>query len=367
MNFMKTRRPMVLKLVLLCIFVAAAVTFTAHDSRFYRQPVGKVTAVTKDNVSGAAGTSGEKTYTRQLTLTLQNTEYKGQTVSITNTYTTSLFRTSAYHKGEYLFLKLNTNASGIRSAQILQVKLDVIWALLLSVFISLVILIASRRSLLIFASLALNLLVFILGMRGLYHGTHAAVLTAVLTAVFITAALLLLNGSTAKSWGAILSSLATVLLVVGLYELILRFTAPPAYEFIDYANGNEPLESYYLASLVFAILGAVTDVAITIHAAVSEITATASDLRLRDIVQSIRAISNDIMGTMINVLFFTFICGELPVSILKLANGYSMITLFKYGAEFEIIRFLTGAIGIAAAIPISGFFAVLLKKGALRK
>ena len=109
------------------------------------------------------------------------------------------------------------------------------------------------------------------------------------------------------------------------------------------------------------------DVAITINSSVEEIVVSGGAKGLKEIINSIKGISNDIMGTMINVLFFTFVGDEIPINILKMANGYNMITLFSNGAAFEVIRFLIGAIGIALAVPVSGFFAVVLRARMIRK
>ena len=104
------------------------------------------------------------------------------------------------------------------------------------------------------------------------------------------------------------------------------------------------------------------DVAVTVNSSVSEIIRTTEDITVKKLIPSIREIGDDINGTMINVVFFTFILGELPLIILKLSNGYAISTLLGYGTEFEIIRFLIGAIGIVLAIPVSAFFAIVFNR-----
>ena len=60
------------------------------------------------------------------------------------------------------------------------------------------------------------------------------------------------------------------------------------------------------------------------------------------------------MGTMINVLFFTYFCSAIPIMVVKLKNGYTLYHLIQFQTIFEMIRFLVGAIGIVLAIPIAG-------------
>lgn len=357
----QTRRQRIIKAVVLCLFVLSSVLFAANDAFLYKTPIGRITAVNTTEKSDAG--EDEPHYEQQLTLTLENGARRGQTVTVQNEYSASQFKTSRYRKGTELFLSLNEENG---TAVILNVKRDVIWALLLSLFLSLLFLVAGRRSLLILASLAMNLIVFVFGMNLLSGENHILLLTAALTILFVAGTMLILNGTSKISRGSILSSLLTIGLVTALYALILKFTPAPSYEFQAYSIGNEALRDLYLASLLFGILGAVMDVAITINAAVAEIFRTSPDIDLPHLTKSVGRIASDIMGTMISVLLFTFLSGELPVSVLKLANDYALVTLLKYGTELEMIRFLLGAFGIVLAIPISGAVATLLhrKRGA---
>jgi uncharacterized membrane protein len=63
------------------------------------------------------------------------------------------------------------------------------------------------------------------------------------------------------------------------------------------------------------------------------------------------------MGTMINVLFYTYLAGRIPIYLAQLANGIRLDTLFRYYGVYEILRFLAGALGIVLCIPVSGFIA----------
>ena len=66
-----------------------------------------------------------------------------------------------------------------------------------------------------------------------------------------------------------------------------------------------------------------------------------------------RAVSDDIMGTMVNVLFFTYICGGLPEMLLMLRNNLTVSFVWEYVLSFELVRFLVGSIGLVLAVPIS--------------
>ena len=73
------------------------------------------------------------------------------------------------------------------------------------------------------------------------------------------------------------------------------------------------------------------------------------------------------MGTMINVLMFSYIGGSLSIVILKIINGYNFQRLIQFDISFEIIRFLVGSIGIVSAVPISACVALLFFRKGMSK
>ena len=54
-----------------------------------------------------------------------------------------------------------------------------------------------------------------------------------------------------------------------------------------------------------------------------------NNISKKRLLSSGRELGYDIMGTMINVLLFTYICGEIPLIILKMKNGFNLINLIS--------------------------------------
>ena len=63
---------------------------------------------------------------------------------------------------------------------------------------------------------------------------------------------------------------------------------------------------------------------------------------------------------MANILIFAYISGSIPMIILWLKNGYSIFNIINYHLSLEIIRALTGSIGIVISIPITIYISVFL-------
>ena len=71
---------------------------------------------------------------------------------------------------------------------------------------------------------------------------------------------------------------------------------------------------------------------------------------------------HDIMGTMINIMLFTYISGSIPLIILKMKSDVRLHTIILLHMPMEVYRFLIGSIGILLTIPISLFVSVALFK-----
>ena len=119
--------------------------------------------------------------------------------------------------------------------------------------------------------------------------------------------------------------------------------------------------------VLFAGLGAIMDVAVTLSAAMGELIRKKPDISIKKLYLSGREVGYDIMGTMISVLLFTFAAGLIPSFLIRMNNEVAFFTNVRLYIPFEISRFLIESIGIVAAIPISIVVASALFKLQIRK
>ncbi|RIM55741.1 YibE/F family protein, partial [Staphylococcus arlettae] len=66
-----------------------------------------------------------------------------------------------------------------------------------------------------------------------------------------------------------------------------------------------------------------------------------------------RNIGSDIMGTMTNILLFSYLAGGLPMLLLYLKNANTLTYSISMNWSLEIARAITGGIGIVLTIPIT--------------
>lgn len=342
------------------IILIIGTLFVKHDAWLYTSPIGLVESVTLVSSSQTTSELGdvEFYYVQSLKVKLLNTADKGKQYTIQNTYSSSHVKEEQYHKGEKIMLSLSD--SGL--ASIVTLKRDTFVAFLLLLFVLILAFIVGKKSIVILLSLAINMGVFLAAV--IYHHNTGGPIQYIwlLLVIFTLVTLLLTNGLNRKSIGAICSTLLTVGLVYSLFQLSLLFVEAPSYEMMSFVGRVDDLEGIYMAGMLIGCLGAVCDVAITIHASMSELYQVNPDIPLTQLRKALRQISEDIGSTMINVLLFTYISGSLPILILEIKTGYSLATLLKFSLYFEITRFLLGSIAIIAAIPISALVAISFHK-----
>lgn len=332
------------------------------DWNLYRTPIAKVTSVKITHTQTVSGERGieECQYDQTLSCILLNGEDKGKMVTIINTYTDTHMDGTAYHKGDFLFLKdVGQGSDGMLQAAISGQKRDYFLSFLLSLLLFGAVAVAGERGFAFFFALGINLAVLILGFFCFQTGLSFVLLTAVLILLFSALSLGICIGWNRQMLVTLGDTLISIGVLAGVYCLAILAAPDVDYTLQDYIrNGTLQLEVLFTCGTLLGSLGAIMDVAVSVTSGVAEIMEKEPDISDKSLSRSVRQIGYDVMGTMINVLFYTYLAGRIPIYLAQLANGMRLDVLFKYYTVYEILRFLAGSLGIVLSIPISGFVAV---------
>lgn len=345
--------------ILIFVLGTMAAVFVYEDAFLYRTTVVRVIAVENTFSHEEDGSEGasEGYYDQLLTARILNGERKGDTISLTNVYTTSGVNDERYHKGTCLMVALNNTGDG---GSILGKKRDVYVVIFFMIFVLLLVLVSGRHGGVVLVSFIMNLLLLLMALKLYDQYGNLLKITMAVMIVFSVITLLFAGGFHRKTWVAVVSTLVTIGNCWGIYMITMQTSERIPYEMMDYIVNSKDLADLFLAGTLMGSLGAVMDVSISIAAGVSEVAAKTPDISARALAGSIREMGYDIMGTMINVLFFTYMSGTIPILVIKIKNGYTLYHLVRFQLVFEIICFLIGAIGIVLAIPVSGVLSALL-------
>lgn len=372
MKIKLTQKKTLLKLTALALAALAIVVFVKHDYSFYDQTIATVTHIEESQTGIKTGFDGNYEYeeeylTQKLTLTIRNGQHEGQTVYAENSCTASGVYDTRYEKGDDVFVENLAEASasedGSRqlTGRVTGLKRDWFVALVLALLFALFLAVGGREGALTILSLILNILCF-WWMLSLYlKGTNILLLTAPM-AVFFTAMLLFfMHGFNRKSMIALAATLCSVAATTLIAWIVLRAGGSVDYEFMDYLvqpYEQRDADMIFLSEIIIGSLGAIMDIVVTITMTVDQVTAHNPQISARELLRSCRTVGDDIVGTMLSIMFFSNVAAAIPFIILSMRNGIAFAAILRYHSFFEIARFLTGSIGIVLSIPAAAFIAV---------
>lgn len=362
-KIIKEKRKRIISICEVIFLLMAAMVFTYNNYFLYKEDVVKITAVKNEEVYEKEGLNGEveKYYNQEITAIIKSGEYKGKSITLNNTCSYSGVKDEGYKKGNYLFVSLSGSEDKL-SANILSVKRDMYVMVLICVFILGIVIFAGKKGVLSIISIIMNIIIFTYALNEYVNGKDILKLCNLMIILFTMISLILASGINKQTVCAIISTLISVALIFIIYKITKENFEQPEYMMMEYITNPEHLDHIFMAGVLIGGLGAIMDVAISISVAVNELINKDKNISVKNLISSVKEIGYDIMGTMINVLFFTYMCGTIPMLILKIKNGYKFLSIIKFQIPFEIIRFLVGAIGIVVTIPISGFIAITILK-----
>ena len=356
----------------------AIIIFVINDYNLYSTPIGKISNIKETYQKTEQGYDNnykynEKYYTQKIAATIMNGSQKGQTIILENTYGESCVYDTKYSVGNDVFIE---NIKGISENQkyitgsISTTKRDYFLVVVLVLLFGLFLIIGGKHGALTIASLVINMVAFYYVLLLYTKGYNILVLTIPMTIFFTLMLLFFMYGLNEKTWIAAAATLATATFVWVIAAIVLHFSGQVDYDFMDYLT--QPYEQndanlIFLSEILVGSLGAIMDVVITIVMTVNQIVITAPDSSIKALKKSCRNVGDDLVGTMINVMFFTNIAAIIPFFILSMRNGIEFKTIIRYNVFFELARFLTGSIGVVLAIPISGFSAIYYYKKKVKK
>lgn len=342
--------------VLLLLYVMSLI-FVANDAWMYRTPVAKVTSVQAKEEGKIKGTRGieEMQYRQIIKATLLNGKDKGKEIGLTNEYSESGLITQGYRTGDRLLL--TDSYSGIKTR-----KRDTHLAALVGALLILLLVVSGRKGMLTIVTMLINSVIFGVGFYCLTNGKNMLWICNVMALLFAIGTLFCLNGWNRKTFAAIVSTICVLAFIMGMFDFVLAHTAELDYSQMEYLGSLDNPEMIFRIQVMFAGLGAIMDVAVTISSGLGEIIYKNPKVTFSQIFRSGREIGYDIMGTMMNVLLFVFGCGLIPTFLLQMNNGIRMLTILRLHIPHEICRFLVESIGIVLSIPISIFVASFFMK-----
>lgn len=205
----------------------------------------------------------------------------------------------------------------------------------------------------------------------LYQGANPFVATIFTVTIITVVSLLLIGGYSKKTLCALIGTIAgvavsgCVAMIFGKWAHISGYNTEDIENMVFVAqNSKLQVGDLLYAGILIASLGAVMDVAMSISSTIEEIHRQKPELTSKELFKSGIHVGKDMMGTMSNTLILAFAGSSLNTMILIYAYIYPYNQIINmYSIGIEILRGVSGTIGIIMAVPFVSLIAsVLMKK-----
>lgn len=351
---------------LLVLCFAASVFFVYHNHSFYGRPIAEVTKTKLIDSTTDLHENKDRHYTQQLLAEIKNGDKKGQTIHLTNEYSTSGAYDQEYQVGDELFISIDTDTAKNTelTGYIKEVKRDKYLVMVAWVFIFILLIVGKKQGLLSIISLAVNAVILSYALD-IFINTSAISLLwicSISVILFTALSLLLVNGFNEKTYAAILATLLGTFLSLLITYLVMVVTAEKGLRYEEMQFLTRPYKAVFMAGLFIGSLGAVMDVAITMSSSIFGLYEKDHNISVKALKASGMEIGKDIMGTMTNILFFAYISGSIPMLILYFKNNSPLFFTLSMNLSLEMARALAGGIGIVLTIPIGLYITIFFVK-----
>ena len=122
------------------------------------------------------------------------------------------------------------------------------------------------------------------------------------------------------------------------------------------------------AGIILGALGAAMDVGISVASSIEEINIANPALNRKQLFNAGMNVGKDVMGTMTNTLILAYTGSSIPLLLLFMAYETSIIKILNLDIiATEIVRSLSGSIGLVLTIPITAFVASYLTKSSSKR
>lgn len=242
---------------------------------------------------------------------------------------------------------------------------------LLAVFLLLILLIGKTKGLKAVITLGITIfLILKVFLPGILKGMSPILLSIVISIIVTFITILVISGFSNKSLAAIIGTISGVL-VAGLIAFFvgnkIRLTGLSGEEATMLMYTPQGIEFDFkgllFSGIILGALGAIMDIGMSISSAIEEINIANPDLNQKELFKAGMNVGKDIMGTMTNTLILAYTGASIPLLLLFMAYETSLTKIINLDViASEIVRSLSGSIGLILTIPLTAIIASILIK-----
>ncbi|MDW7651930.1 MAG: YibE/F family protein [Bacillota bacterium] len=296
-------------------------------------------------------------------------EYKGETHTILNALMGHPFFDLYLTEGRRVTLWGEVDDTGtLRQVYLQDFVRDTYLYALGALFVLALVLVGRRKGLVTVVTLLVTVFAVARILLPLLLKGYSPVPITILIASGITVVTLVgIGGFQRKTAAAAIGTVGGVM-VAGLLALMIGqaahltgFSSEEAQMLLYMETGLIDVRGLLFAGIIIGALGAVMDVSMSIAAASHEIYCVNPAICMREQIKSAMNVGRDVMGTMANTLILAYVGTTMPLLLLFLGYETPFMSIINMDLiATEVVRALSGSIGLVAAIPLTALASGLL-------
>ncbi len=352
--------------IIIMLFISVLlIVFTYNDSFLYNDDIVRVEK--SEIISCTSDTdiydNTEKQYIQVIMARKMNGSDKGTIVNFENTYNQSCVLKSEYRNGDFLFVSGNEQ----NEIKIIGEKRDFLLVAFFCAFALVLLVIGRKKGIFTLLALILNVIVTLCVVFLYTKGANLLLMCSLATLIFIVLTTFLINGINKKTFASVISTVLGMLLCCGITFAVMVLTKFNGIylEQMEFVL-KDPVQ-LFLIQLIVGNLGGIMDICVSMSSTIHEMIRINPGASYKCIKKSAEDISSDIMGTMTTTILLAYLAGGMPVFLICIKNGYSLSYIFENSFNIELIRALTGCIGMVISIPVSILVSMMMFKGEREK
>ncbi len=297
--------------------------------------------------------------------------YKGRTLDTVHYSGGNPAYSFEVYPDDEVILSLEVEDFVLKGAYISDISRDKYLKWMLAIFMASILLIGARQGVKTIFSLLITVgSVIKILLPAILAGKNPIVITILICIGITIVTHMLITGFTKKSLAAIAGTTMGIVIggLLAKYVITLgRISGLGSEEsrlfFFSFAEGKMDITGILFAGIVIGSLGAVMDVAMSIASSITEIHSANRKLSFSQLVKSGLNVGRDIIGTMANTLILAYTGSALPLMLLIFANNIPFLKYINLDMiATEIIRALSGSIGLFLAVPFTALVSAVLYK-----
>ena len=270
-----------------------------------------------------------------------------------------------FKKGDKILVSLKTVEGEIKNVRAVDAYRHNYELILFALFVILLIIYAGHTGVkALFSFVASLFIIWEFLVPGLLSGQNPLFLSTIVL-VFLSAIIIFsIAGFSRKGIAAFLGTITGLLVAVGIAIFfgnkmhLQGMTAPYAETLLFSGHMNLKMKYIFYAAIVIGASGAAMDIAVDIADSMAEVKDKKADISFKELLKSGFNVGRAVIGTMTTTLLLAYSGSYLPLLMLFYSKetGYMRMMNYKVVAA-EILRTVTGSIGLVLVAPITAFIA----------